>query len=83
MTQRRRWVVVPAAGVGQRMGGDQPKQYLELAERPLLHWTLEALAPLEAEAIVLVVAPEDRYIDALAPTLKARVPGLEVLPKGG
>ena len=50
MTQTRRWVVVPAAGVGQRMGGDQPKQYLELAERPLLHWTLEALAPLDAES---------------------------------
>jgi 2-C-methyl-D-erythritol 4-phosphate cytidylyltransferase len=83
MSQRRRWVVVPAAGVGQRMGGAQPKQYLELAGRPLVHWTLEALAPLEAEAIVLVVAPGDPYVDALAPALTARIPRLEILPKGG
>jgi len=83
MSQRRRWVVVPAAGVGQRMGGAQPKQYLELAGRPLVHWTLEALAPLEAEAIVLVVAPGDPYVDALAPALTARISRLEILPKGG
>ena len=83
MSERRRWVVVPAAGVGQRMGGAQPKQYLELAGRPLVHWTLEALAPLEAEAIVLVVAPGDPYIEDLAPALSARIPRLEILPKGG
>ena len=83
MSTGRRWVVVPAAGVGQRMGGALPKQYLELAGRPLVHWTLEALAPLEAEAIVLVVAPADPYIDALAPALNAAVPGLEILRAGG
>lgn len=83
MSSRRRWVVVPAAGVGQRMGGDQPKQYLALAGRPLLQWTLEALAPLQAEAIVLVVAPRDPYIDALAPVLRACVSGLEILREGG
>ncbi len=83
MSTARRWVVVPAAGVGQRMGGAVPKQYLDLAGRPLLHWTLEALAPLGAEAILLVVAPEDPYIEALAPALKARVPGLEIHRTGG
>ena len=65
------------------MGGAVPKQYLDLAGRPLLHWTLEALAPLGAEAILLVVAPEDPYIETLAPALKARVPGLEIHRTGG
>ena len=37
------WAVVPAAGVGERMGGTTPKQYLVLAGRPVIHW---ALAPL-------------------------------------
>ena len=27
----RCWGVLPAAGIGSRMGGDVPKQYLELA----------------------------------------------------
>lgn len=38
------WAVVPAAGSGQRMGRATPKQFLELAGRPLWAWTLAALA---------------------------------------
>jgi 2-C-methyl-D-erythritol 4-phosphate cytidylyltransferase len=38
------WAVVPAAGSGQRMGSATPKQFLDLAGRPLLAWTLAALA---------------------------------------
>ena len=37
------WIAVPAAGSGSRMGGDVPKQYLPLAERPLAEHTLAAL----------------------------------------
>ncbi len=36
--------IVPAAGSGVRFGGVVPKQYLPLAGRPLLAWTLRALA---------------------------------------
>lgn len=60
MTSPSAWAVVPAAGVGARMGADRPKQYLDLAGRPVL---AHALAPLLAEqrieAVVLVVAPGD------------------------
>ena len=37
------WAVVPAAGRGSRFGGELPKQYLEVAGRPMLAHTLEAL----------------------------------------
>ncbi len=37
------WAVVPAAGVGRRMGAGIPKQYLELAGRRVIDWTLEVL----------------------------------------
>lgn len=37
------WVVVPAAGTGSRTGLAMPKQYVDLAGRPMLHWTLDAL----------------------------------------
>lgn len=37
------WAVVPAAGRGERAGGTRPKQYADLAGKPMLQWTLEAL----------------------------------------
>lgn len=36
----QRWVVVPAAGVGRRMGASVPKQYLDLAGRPVIDYCL-------------------------------------------
>ncbi|GAB1595364.1 2-C-methyl-D-erythritol 4-phosphate cytidylyltransferase [Lysobacter claricitrinus] len=39
----RIWAVVPAAGSGSRFGGDVPKQYLDVAGRPLIAHALEAL----------------------------------------
>jgi 2-C-methyl-D-erythritol 4-phosphate cytidylyltransferase len=37
-------VIVPAAGLGTRMGADQPKQFLELDGVPLIIFTLRRLA---------------------------------------
>lgn len=37
------WALVPAAGVGVRMGSERPKQYLDLCGRPLIE---HSLAPL-------------------------------------
>lgn len=38
-----RWAVIPAAGVGRRMGGAVPKQYLSLNGRPVIEHTIERL----------------------------------------
>lgn len=35
------WAVIPAAGVGRRMAADRPKQYLQLAGRTVLEYTLD------------------------------------------
>lgn len=55
-------VIVPAAGVGKRMGSDIPKQYLRLAGKTLLEHTLNNLIqhPL-IDNIVLVLSPDDGY----------------------
>ncbi|HTF95842.1 MAG TPA: 2-C-methyl-D-erythritol 4-phosphate cytidylyltransferase [Cellvibrio sp.] len=42
------WVVVPAAGVGSRMGANCPKQYLTLLDKTVLEHTLERLLALPA-----------------------------------
>ena len=41
--QPRCWAVVPAAGVGARMGADRPKQYLPLAGRSVIEHSLDRL----------------------------------------
>ncbi len=60
----RYWAVVPAAGVGRRMGGDQPKQYLELQGRRVLDHTLQRLLdhPM-IDRLYLALSADDAYWD--------------------
>ena len=43
MSEPSRWGVIPAAGVGRRMGGAVPKQYLPLLGRRVIDHTVERL----------------------------------------
>jgi 2-C-methyl-D-erythritol 4-phosphate cytidylyltransferase len=54
------WAVVPAAGVGRRMGQRIPKQYLPLLGRPVIDHTLERLIrhPAVAEVCVALAADD-------------------------
>ena len=54
--------VVPAAGLGTRMGGTTPKQYLTLGGLPLLVHSLRVLDSVESIADIIIVVPEaDRH----------------------
>lgn len=53
------WAVVPAAGRGTRFGGEVPKQYLEVAGRPLIGHALRALCAHGGVDGVIVVLAED------------------------
>ncbi|WP_168011777.1 2-C-methyl-D-erythritol 4-phosphate cytidylyltransferase [Halomonas salinarum] len=60
----RLWLIVPAAGQGRRMGVDRPKQYLELAGRPVLAHTLARLHQAFPEAgLCLCLDDDDRWFD--------------------
>ncbi|MBE5884484.1 MAG: 2-C-methyl-D-erythritol 4-phosphate cytidylyltransferase [Lachnospiraceae bacterium] len=53
-------VVLLAGGSGKRMGADKPKQFLEVAGRPLIWYTLNTLEHSEiVDDCVLVVAAKD------------------------
>ena len=57
--------IVVAAGRGTRARTQKPKQYEHVAGRPVLEWTLRALAP-QVAAIVVVRHPDDaRLFEAL------------------
>jgi 2-C-methyl-D-erythritol 4-phosphate cytidylyltransferase len=73
--------LIPAAGVGARMAGDGPKQYLPLAGKPMLRHTIDAfLSSPRVAHVYVVVSAGDPYIDALALTPAA---GVTVLRCGG
>lgn len=77
------WAVLPAAGIGRRMGSAIPKQYLTLGETPLLVHSLRRLASVEAiERIVVVTHPEDSRWPALADSLTTEF-GDRLLNAGG
>jgi 2-C-methyl-D-erythritol 4-phosphate cytidylyltransferase/2-C-methyl-D-erythritol 2,4-cyclodiphosphate synthase len=72
--------LVPAAGSGNRIGADRPKQYLPIGDQSMLERTVSRL--LEAswiERVLVVCAPGDRLAGELL-TAQARV---EVVPEGG
>lgn len=50
-------VLVPAGGAGERFGGPEPKQFTEVAGRPVLRWTLERLLSLDPEHLVVALPP--------------------------
>lgn len=62
----RYWLVMPAAGSGQRFGAPVPKQYAPLAGRTVIEW---ALAPFVADArcagIRVAIARDDAHWSAL------------------
>ncbi|MBN8715519.1 2-C-methyl-D-erythritol 4-phosphate cytidylyltransferase [Thermomonas sp.] len=56
------WALVPAAGSGRRFGGEVPKQYLQVAGKPLIAHALDALlAHPQVEGAVVALAAGDPY----------------------
>ncbi len=68
------WAIVPAAGLGQRMGKELPKQYLTINGKTILERTLERLLSIESiAAIVVVLNKDDKYFETLSSAKNARV----------
>ncbi len=54
------YALIPAAGAGTRLRGEQPKQHLALAGRPMLWHAVKALCVAPIENVFVVLAPDDR-----------------------
>jgi 2-C-methyl-D-erythritol 4-phosphate cytidylyltransferase len=62
MNAPRCWALVPAAGSGSRLGGEKPKQYMEIAGKPLLAHTLGSLMEVgPILGIAVGLARDDRW----------------------
>lgn len=77
MHPSRYFALIPAAGIGARVGADIPKQYRLLAGRPMLRHVLDTFAAAAAIShVFVVVSADDGYISELmaaAPHLQGRV----------
>jgi 2-C-methyl-D-erythritol 4-phosphate cytidylyltransferase len=68
------WIVVPAAGIGARMGASFPKQYLPLVGKTVIEHTLERLLQIPNIAgIYLVLSEQDTYWADLSLAQDARI----------
>ena len=67
--------LIVAAGRGERLGGKAPKAFVELAGRPLLDWSIDALAAVEEVERIVVALPAGEHLTerALATTAKELV----------
>ena len=56
------FAIVPAAGLGTRIGDPVPKQYIPLRGRPMMFHSVETLASISRiECVCVVLAPLDRH----------------------
>jgi 2-C-methyl-D-erythritol 4-phosphate cytidylyltransferase len=75
--------ILPAAGLGTRMGADTPKQFLSLDGVPVLVFTLRRLAA--SPAITnFVIATRGEEVDSVAATVRAEILGRPIqVVRGG
>lgn len=65
------WAILVAAGRGQRMAAEVPKQYLRVAGKTLLEHCLQLMDQAErVEGILLVLAEGDSYWPSLNPDIR-------------
>lgn len=84
MSTARYFALVPAAGVGARMGADCPKQYMPLAGKLMLLHVLDTFASTPAVAhVYVVVSAGDGYIDEALAGAGHLAERVSVIHKGG
>ncbi|EGM69203.1 2-C-methyl-D-erythritol 4-phosphate cytidylyltransferase [Shewanella sp. HN-41] len=73
--------IVPAAGIGARMGAGKPKQYLELLGQSILAHTLDRLlSHHQITQVIVALHPEDTFFETLP---QAKHPKLVTVLGGG
>ena len=83
MTERKKYLIVTAGGMGTRMGASVPKQFLELGGKPILRLTIERFLEAVPDLHVLTVLPEAHVVSWRQYCLKEGFTCPQRLVKGG
>ena len=74
------YAVIPAAGIGARMGGSVPKQYLKIKGKTILEHTLEKFCDYPGiKEIMVAIGEDDKYWSGLSIATHAK---LKQIPGG-
>lgn len=78
------WAVLPAAGVGRRMGSAIPKQYLQINGEPLLVHSLRRLCAVNSiQRVVVVLHPEDNHWSSIESSVNTEFEDRVITVVGG
>ena len=82
MVNRKLTVVIPAAGIGKRVGATIPKQYLQLLDKTIIEHSLSPfLAHPEISTVIVSLAENDQWFNNLViakhPKLKTVIGGAQ------
>ena len=83
MTREPVWLILVAAGLGERLGGDLPKALRELCDRPLFAYALEAAARSGAVSRAVLVAEPEAAWKATVRLSRASRELLHIVVRGG
>ena len=83
MKDRKRYVVIMAAGSGTRMGADMPKQFLELGGKMILRRTIEVFMEACPGISVITVLPQQYISDWRDYCYRENFICPQILVKGG
>ena len=62
----RLWVVIPAAGIGKRMGVDTPKQYITVCDKAIIEHTVEKFTSRnDLQGILVALSNSDQHWSTL------------------
>ena len=62
----RLWVVIPAAGIGKRMGVDIPKQYITVCDKAIIEHTVEKFTSRnDLQGILVALSNSDQHWSTL------------------
>ena len=57
----KKFALIVAGGVGQRMGAEVPKQFIRIAGKPILIWTIERFTAFDKDIGIVLVLPESQF----------------------
>src|SRR5512133_2565057 len=77
------YAIIVAGGIGKRMGAEIPKQFLEVAGRPVLMHTIERFKSFSDEMEIITVLPENQIRYWLDVQEKYSFKVIQTLVKGG
>ena len=80
---RKKYVVIMAAGSGSRMGADRPKQFLELDGKMILRRTMEVFVAACPDISVITVLPQEHMAFWKDYCIRCGFTCPQVLVKGG